>query len=171
MLFRSVWVNLRNANVRGAHVHFQHLIDLDFTECRNLGELVVTGATLQLSADGDYSGLSGREAMNWKAIHRAGGPAPKPQPKTSKGCYIASAIYGSYDCPQVWVLRRFRDDVLARTAVGRSFIRTYYSLSPHIVKMCGSTMCFNWLGRRIIDALVGILKYRGFSDTPYADHH
>ena len=24
--------------------------------------------------------------------------------KTKKGCYIATAVYGSYDCPQVWTL-------------------------------------------------------------------
>ncbi len=28
------------------------------------------------------------------------------------GCYIATCVYGSYDCPEVWTLRRFRDDVL-----------------------------------------------------------
>ena len=25
------------------------------------------------------------------------------------GCYVATCIYGSYDCPQVWTLRRYRD--------------------------------------------------------------
>ena len=30
-------------------------------------------------------------------------------------CYIATAVYGSYDCPQVWVLRRFRAEVLLQT--------------------------------------------------------
>ena len=24
-------------------------------------------------------------------------------------CYVATAVYGSYDCPEVWTLRRFRD--------------------------------------------------------------
>ncbi|MDR0918559.1 MAG: hypothetical protein LBM93_04840 [Oscillospiraceae bacterium] len=28
-------------------------------------------------------------------------------------CYIATAVYGSYDCPEVWTLRRFRDYILA----------------------------------------------------------
>ena len=31
------------------------------------------------------------------------------------GCYVATAVYGSYDCPQVWTLRRVRDG-LARLA-------------------------------------------------------
>ena len=28
---------------------------------------------------------------------------------SSGGCYVATAVYGSYDCPEVWVLRRYRD--------------------------------------------------------------
>ncbi|AZA83149.1 hypothetical protein C1637_19580 [Chryseobacterium lactis] len=26
-------------------------------------------------------------------------------------CYIATAVYGSYDCSEVWILRRFRDQI------------------------------------------------------------
>ena len=29
-----------------------------------------------------------------------------------RGCYVATAVYGSYDCPEVWTLRRYRDDTL-----------------------------------------------------------
>ena len=42
------------------------------------------------------------------------------------GCYVATCVYGSYDCPQVWTLRRFRDDTLGSTWYGRTFIRVYY---------------------------------------------
>ena len=41
----------------------------------------------------------------------------------SDGCYIATAVYGSYDCPEVWTLRRFRDEVLRESVLGRLFIR------------------------------------------------
>ena len=41
------------------------------------------------------------------------------------GCYVATAVYGSYDCPQVWTLRRFRDHTLAASWYGRAFIRAY----------------------------------------------
>ena len=33
------------------------------------------------------------------------------------GCYVATAVYGSYDCPQVWTLRRYRDDILAKNCL------------------------------------------------------
>lgn len=57
-------------------------------------------------------------------------------------CYVATCVYGSYDCPQVWVLRRFRDERLAESIWGRAFIRTYYAISPTIVKWFGSTKWF-----------------------------
>ena len=59
------------------------------------------------------------------------------QPAKSGGCYIATAVYGSYDCPQVWVLRRFRDYKLASAWYGRIFIQAYYTISPTIVNLFG----------------------------------
>ena len=41
----------------------------------------------------------------------------------SEGCYIATCVYGSYDCPQVRTLRRFRDEVLKQSAPGRAFVK------------------------------------------------
>ncbi|MEI7831623.1 MAG: ankyrin repeat domain-containing protein [bacterium] len=62
------------------------------------------------------------------------------------GCYIATACYGSYDHPDVLVLRRFRDDVLWQTVYGRLFIRAYYAISPPIAKHIGQV---HWLSRII----------------------
>ena len=44
-------------------------------------------------------------------------------------CYIATAVYGSYDAPEVIVLRHFRDHILARSVAGRLFIHCYYFIS------------------------------------------
>lgn len=33
-------------------------------------------------------------------------------------CYILTAVYGSYDCPSVWTLCRFRDRSLKATPLG-----------------------------------------------------
>ncbi|HIZ10458.1 MAG TPA: leucine-rich repeat protein, partial [Candidatus Borkfalkia avicola] len=48
---------------------------------------------------------------------------PDNPPAKKGGCYIATAVYGSYDCPQVWTLRRYRDFSLSRTAPGRLFVK------------------------------------------------
>lgn len=88
---------------------------------------------------------------------------------SSGGCYIATAVYGSYDCPQVWVLRRFRDYKLAQTWYGRVFIHTYYSISPTLVKWFGKSQWFTNMWKPCLDTMVTRLKEEGFYDTPYND--
>jgi len=87
----------------------------------------------------------------------------------SQGCYVATCVYGSYDCPQVWTLRRYRDYTLASTAFGRVFIRTYYAISPTIVKWFGKTRWFKAIWLPILNRLVGKLNDQGVEDTPYMD--
>lgn len=85
------------------------------------------------------------------------------------GCYIATCVYGSYDCPQVWVLRRFRDFRLAQTRFGRLFIHVYYVVSPKVVALFGDTNVFQRFFRKKLDALVVKLRAEGISDKPYKD--
>lgn len=89
--------------------------------------------------------------------------------KRLHGCYVATCVYGSYDCPQVWTLRRFRDTKLASTWYGRVFIRTYYAISPTLVRWFGDTTWFKrfWQGK--LDAMVDMLQRNGVASTPYQD--
>lgn len=89
--------------------------------------------------------------------------------EASGGCYVATAVYGSYDCPQVWTLRRFRDYTLAETWYGRAFIRTYYAISPTLVKWFGHTEWFKKMWRGKLDRMVANLNADGVEDTPYED--
>ena len=91
------------------------------------------------------------------------------KPKTSGGCYVATAVYGSYDCPQVWTLRRYRDYTLAETWYGRAFIHTYYAISPTLVKWFGHTEWFKKMWKGKLDRMVANLKAEGVKDTPYED--
>lgn len=88
---------------------------------------------------------------------------------TQSGCYVATAVYGSYDCPQVWTLRRFRDFTLAETWYGRAFIRTYYAISPTLVKWFGHTEWFKNMWKGKLDRMVANLNAEGVEDTPYED--
>ena len=89
--------------------------------------------------------------------------------KNNEGCYVATAVYGSYDCPQVWTLRRYRDNELAKTWYGRAFIRTYYTISPTIVKWFGETEWFKNMWRGKLDKMVDNLNANGVDNTPYND--
>ena len=96
-------------------------------------------------------------------------PTPPDDPKPSGGCYVATAVYGSYDCPEVWTLRRFRDETLAQTWYGRAFIHTYYAISPTLVKWFGDTDWFKNMWRGTLDKMVEDLNAKGVADTPYDD--
>lgn len=86
-----------------------------------------------------------------------------------KGCYIATSVYGSYDCPEVWALRRYRDNFLSEHLFGRAFIKVYYALSPSVVKTFGKSKWFNRIWRSILDKKVKALRKKGYEDTPYRD--
>ena len=94
-----------------------------------------------------------------------------PERPTVHGCYIATCIYSSYDCPQVWTLRRFRDNTLAKTMSGRAFIRTYYAISPTLVKWFGHTSWFKKIWKGTLDRVVSKLQANGVEDTPYQDRN
>ena len=93
----------------------------------------------------------------------------EPHINMMHGCYIATAVYGSYDCPQVWTLRRYRDDILAKRGYGRLWIHIYYAISPTFVKFFGETHWFKYLWRMKLDHLVLKLQDKGIPNTPYED--
>ena len=95
-------------------------------------------------------------------------PQPPSPPKKS-GCYVATCVYGSYDCPEVWTLRRYRDYTLAATWYGLLFIHIYYLISPTIVKMFGNTQWFKKIWKGKLDKMVAKLRAEGVEDTPYED--
>lgn len=94
---------------------------------------------------------------------------PNYQGKSYSSCYVATAVYGSYDCEEVWTLRRFRDYTLAETWYGRAFIHTYYAISPTLVKWFGHTNWFKRMWKEPLDNLVKKLQSEGFEGTPYND--
>lgn len=87
----------------------------------------------------------------------------------SGGCYVATCVYGSYDCPEVWTLRRFRDIKLASSWYGRLFIKVYYSISPTLVKWFGNTTWFKSIWQGPLDNLVKKLNCEGYDNSPYND--
>lgn len=98
-------------------------------------------------------------------------PVVQSPSSSTGGCYVATAVYGSYDCPQVWTLRRYRDYTLAETWYGRAFIRTYYAVSPTLVKWFGHTNWFKNMWKPKLDRLVEKLNQNGVDSTPYQDRN
>lgn len=100
-------------------------------------------------------------------------PSVIAQPNISvqkkEGCYIATCVYGSYDCPSVWTLRRFRDEVLRTNFLGRLLIQFYYAVSPALVKWFGNKRLFRYFWKNSLDKLVMYLNKKGIDDKAYED--
>ena len=112
-----------------------------------------------------YQEAKEREARRqWEAKRRQ-------EAEQKSGCYIATAVCGSYDCPEVWTLRRFWDNTLDRTWYGRAFIRAYYAVSPTLVRWFGKDSWFQALFRPMLDRLVDRLRQSGVEDTAYQDKY
>ena len=90
---------------------------------------------------------------------------------SNNGCYIATCVYGSYDCPQVWTLRRFRDYTLDETWYGRLFIKCYYAISPTFVKWLGETKWFKRFWKSKLDRMVTNLNRKGVDSIYYHDKY
>lgn len=123
------------------------------------------------------------EKLKPYANKRGGGAGPTPKkmnyysgssPDTgntgrSGGCYIATCVYGSYDCPEVWILRRFRDYKLLSSRFGRIFVKAYYTISPIIVNKFGNNLTFKRIFQGFLNRKIEKLKKLGYQDTPYKD--
>lgn len=77
--------------------------------------------------------------------------------KPDGGCYIATAVYGSYDAPEVLMLRRFRDEVLSVNYLGRIFIKIYYKLSPPLARKLEKTKLINKVIRNILNYFITVI--------------
>ncbi|MFC0682794.1 CFI-box-CTERM domain-containing protein [Lysobacter korlensis] len=96
-----------------------------------------------------------------KFMKRATNPfAQGGRPSTSGGCYIATAVYGSYDSPPVMTLRRYRDETLERSAFGRVFIRSYYLISPPLARHFAIGSPLSRAARLLLDVIVYRLEAR-----------
>ena len=141
--------------------------DLEFSK-KVLGRLknMQIDSTLKSTINQNYSGVSSTISSLNQMMIKIG---LTQSSSGGGGCYVATAVYGSYDCPSVWVLRRFRDNDLANSIFGRVFIHAYYAISPSLVRMFGNTSWFKTLCRKPLDRLVAKCKAKGYSDLPYQD--
>lgn len=104
------------------------------------------------------SGNSGSDSNSNSGDSGSGGSGGSGSDSNSGGCYIATMVYGSYDAPEVLVLRRFRDEVLAPTTAGQGFIKLYYTLSPRFVRIFQHSKGINATCKWLLDKWVARLS-------------
>lgn len=157
-------------------------IDVPIGLCKyfliGIPKAIFTGFLQALTGGGSRKRRSSNKGLfgstyqeRYRQRRRMGYDPQKARRMAKSGCYVATAVYGSYDCPEVWTLRRYRDGCLAMTWHGRLFIRTYYVVSPTMVRLFGDAAWFQRIGRDRLDRLVARLQAKGFSSTPYQDRN
>ena len=114
--------------------------------------------------------ISGTASPAWRVgTTGSSGSSKSNSTQSSENCYIATAVYGSYDCPEVRVFRRFRDERLKKTVPGRAFIRTYYAISPQLVRRFGDSPRFILVWRRYLDGKLHRLQEKGYGNEDRLD--
>lgn len=74
-----------------------------------------------------------------------------PGAASPQKCFVATAVYGSPDCPQVVSFRRFRDQRLSATVLGRAFISFYGVAGPIAAQLVENRPVARKLCRMILD--------------------
>jgi tetratricopeptide (TPR) repeat protein len=77
---------------------------------------------------------------------------------TEKACFIATAVYGEGDAPEVEALRYFRDNYLAQTPLTRWLVRTYYTFSPSIASVIRRNRTLRSISKACLDVVVRALS-------------
>jgi uncharacterized repeat protein (TIGR01451 family) len=72
------------------------------------------------------------------------------------GCFIATAAFGSSWEPHVMVLRTFRDKVMLKHSLGRSFVNYYYRISPPIANFIAQHDVLKTLVKWCLTPMIGI---------------
>ena len=76
--------------------------------------------------------------------------------QNSGACYIATMAFGSYEAPEVLVLREYRDQRLACSSFGRLCIRCYYKVSPGLVFLLKDSASANRAARYFLRRFIGV---------------
>ncbi len=82
-----------------------------------------------------------------------------PSSDDGRGCFIATAAYGSYLDPHVQTLRNFRDEVLMQSALGKRLIDFYYEWSPGAARFIARRPLLKEATRLALTPVVFMMEY------------
>ncbi len=77
-------------------------------------------------------------------------------------CFVATAAYGSVMAGDVEMLRRFRDSLLSKTALGELAIESYYTFGPALAGLIGESDVLRQTARTALQPVVsrvGAIKF------------
>lgn len=81
---------------------------------------------------------------------------PNQEHRSTEGCFIATAAYGSDMEPHVETLRNFRDSILLTNEIGTTLVHTYYKISPPIADAISENNLAKALVRSTLKPIIDI---------------
>ncbi len=84
-----------------------------------------------------------------------------PPVKSSSGCFIATAAFGSPFEENVMILKKFRDDTLSNYPAGQWFTRFYYKHSPPVAHFIDSREFAKSIVREMLRPIIFMVRYFG----------
>jgi tetratricopeptide (TPR) repeat protein len=94
-----------------------------------------------------------RQALVINPEHRyAAGILKSVEEADSKkgACFVATAAYGTPLAPEVQTLRNFREEVIRKSSIGRSFIWSYGIVSPPLAKLISKSDILKKVARNLL---------------------
>jgi len=76
----------------------------------------------------------------------------------AEGCFIATAVYGTTDCYELEILRKFRDNKLKNTKAGALFVKYYYKFSPPIAKWLKKHSYISYNIKVVLNLIVKLIE-------------
>jgi hypothetical protein len=83
--------------------------------------------------------------------------------KSGATCFVATAAYEDWRHPDVEFLRWYRDSILVESIAGKTFIRIYWYIGPHLAKLVTPLPVVRKVVRYGISRLVRVLQSRYLS--------
>jgi len=81
-----------------------------------------------------------------------------------RGCFIATAAFGTSQAPEIATLRRFRDEVLLRSFPGQWFVSAYQAVSPGLAAIVSRSDLLRRTVRAVlIRPMLVVLKRLGWA--------
>ena len=113
------------------------------------------------SGDGIYCSTCERGFANWTCGEcGTNNPVSKTLFLLEKGCFIATAAYGSILSPEVVLLRQFRDVKLRRSRLGGWIILVYEQFSPPLANWIAKHPTIRlWVRSLFLSPLVQLVRH------------
>jgi tetratricopeptide (TPR) repeat protein len=70
--------------------------------------------------------------------------------KEKEKCFIATAVYRPTESAKIDILRRYRDQILLKSTVGKAFVSFYYTTSPSIAQVIAKSQILKSMIRTLL---------------------